>query len=155
MPPISIPIRIRPVPGDAVVKNPVSSRLLHPRLRRTLAHKSVPVKVAAPAGLSPRASDLSDVLARWCGLKQVRPGCGPSHGSGQWGEGLDGSFDDTSLNDLVVAGRHFEDLEIFVGQRSRLHPGPGWDIVLRMLRRDLEVVRGELRQRNLQCPGPA
>ena len=60
---------------------------------------------------------------------------------------LDETVDDAALEDLVVAVRHLEDLEIFVGQRSRMHPGPGWDVVLRILRRDLAVVRAELRGR--------
>jgi hypothetical protein len=49
-----------------------------------------------------------------------------------------------SRDDVIAAGRHLEDLEIFVGQRSRLHPGPGWDIVLQILRQDLALVRAEL-----------
>ena len=63
------------------------------------------------------------------------------------GQGLDRTEADDSLEDLVVAARHLEDLEIFVGQRSRLHPGPGWDVVLRILRRDLAMVRRELHGR--------
>ncbi len=56
-------------------------------------------------------------------------------------------MDEPSLEDLAVAARHFEDLEIFVGQRSRLHPGPGWAVVLHILRRDLDMVRAQLRER--------
>lgn len=49
------------------------------------------------------------------------------------------------LADLLAAARHLEDLEVFAGQRSRMHPEPGWDRVLEMLRRDLDVVVAELR----------
>ena len=45
------------------------------------------------------------------------------------------------FNELVAAGRHLEDLEIFVGQRSRLHPGDGWAATLCMLRSDLAEVQ--------------
>ena len=50
------------------------------------------------------------------------------------------------LGDLLAAARHLEDLEVFAGQRSRLHPEPGWDLVLEILRRELAGVVGELRQ---------
>ena len=63
------------------------------------------------------------------------------------GKALHGSLEASSLEDVIVAVRHFEDLEVFVGQRSRMHPGPGWDVVLTILRRDLEMVRSELRRR--------
>ncbi len=49
--------------------------------------------------------------------------------------------------DLIAGARHLEDLEIFVGQRSRMHPGPGWALVLGILRRELETVRTELLSR--------
>ena len=52
-----------------------------------------------------------------------------------------------STEDIFIAGRHLEDLEVFVGQRSRMHPGPGWAVVLQMVRQDLAVVRGELARR--------
>ena len=48
------------------------------------------------------------------------------------------------LQDLVAAYRHLEDLQVFVGQRSRMHPGPGWALLLRVLARDLDEVRSEL-----------
>ena len=64
------------------------------------------------------------------------------------GQGVDETVGDATLEDLVLAVRHLEDLEIFVGQRSRMHPGPGWDLVLRVLRRDLAMVRAELRRRD-------
>ena len=48
-----------------------------------------------------------------------------------------------SHEELVVAARHLEDLEVFVGQRSRMHPGLGWAAVLQMLRTDLQDVRAE------------
>ena len=51
---------------------------------------------------------------------------------------------DCGLDDLEAAARHLEDLDIFVGQRSRMHPGPGWAIALEMVRRDLAVLRAEL-----------
>ena len=54
------------------------------------------------------------------------------------------------LEELVAAGRHLEDLEIFVGQRSRLHPGAGWAATLAVLRSDLAEVQAALAQR-----GPA
>jgi hypothetical protein len=47
--------------------------------------------------------------------------------------------EDLGLNDLLAAAGHLEDLEVFAGQRSRMHPGPGWDMVLEMLRCDLEA----------------
>ena len=61
------------------------------------------------------------------------------------------------LDDLVAAGRHLEDLEIFVGQRSRMHPGAGWAAALQMLRSDLAQVRSEIAQRKLvvRVGGPA
>ena len=43
---------------------------------------------------------------------------------GGMGQGVSGMGADASLEDLIVAARHLEDLEIFVGQRSRLHPRP-------------------------------
>jgi hypothetical protein len=54
---------------------------------------------------------------------------------------------DQSIDDLVAAIRHLEDLEIFTGQRSRMHPGPGWALVLTILRRELEVMRTEFQAR--------
>ncbi len=51
------------------------------------------------------------------------------------------ALDGFALEELILAGRHLEDLEIFAGQRSRMNPEPGWDPVLRLLARDLEVVR--------------
>ena len=48
------------------------------------------------------------------------------------------------LEDLVAATRHLEDLDIFVGQRSRMHPGPGWAAALELVRRDLAQLRAEL-----------
>ena len=55
-------------------------------------------------------------------------------------------------DDLIAGVRHLEDLEIFVGQRSRMHPGPGWALVLQILRQDLETVRTELVDRGDQHP---
>jgi hypothetical protein len=54
---------------------------------------------------------------------------------------------DQSHEDLIAGARHLEDLEIFVGQRSRMHPGPGWALVLSIVRRELVTVRTELRRR--------
>ncbi len=54
-----------------------------------------------------------------------------------------------SPDDLIAACRHFEDLEVFVGQRSRMHPGPGWAAVLRILAKDLAAVRSEMRLRDM------
>lgn len=56
---------------------------------------------------------------------------------------------DLSLEDLVAACRHLEDLDVFVGQRSRMHPGPGWAPVLDMLRRDLDAVSAEMHRRGV------
>ena len=56
-------------------------------------------------------------------------------------------FADQTLEDLTVAVRHFEDLEVFVGQRSRMHPGPGWALVLQILRADLAELRRALGER--------
>lgn len=53
------------------------------------------------------------------------------------------------MNDLIAAGRHLEDLEIFVGQRSRMHPGAGWAATLDVLRSDLAEVRVEIAERKL------
>ena len=69
------------------------------------------------------------------------------------GQGVSGMGADASLEDLVVAARHLEDLEIFVGQRSRLHPGPGWAVVLDILRQDLASLRATLRDRDAGLPG--
>ncbi len=55
-------------------------------------------------------------------------------------------------DDLVAACRHLEDLEVFVGQRSRMHPGPGWALLLRILARDLAEVRSELLVQNITWP---
>ncbi len=64
-------------------------------------------------------------------------------------------FRSCTLEDLVVARRHLEDLEIFVGQRSRLHPGLGWALVLRMLSCDLAQVKAALRERgHVSAAGP-
>ena len=57
-----------------------------------------------------------------------------------------------ALEELILAGRHLEDLEIFAGQRSRLQPEPGWDPVLRLLARDLEAIRVELAHRGHHRP---
>ena len=54
-----------------------------------------------------------------------------------------------ALEDLEAGAVHLEDLEIFVGQRSRMHPGPGWALALAMVRRDLAQVRTELAIRNV------
>ena len=51
---------------------------------------------------------------------------------------------DCALDDLEAAARHMEDLDIFVGQRSRMHPGPGWAVTLALIRRDLALLRAEL-----------
>ena len=59
-----------------------------------------------------------------------------------------------ALEDLEAATRHMEDLDIFVGQRSRMHPGPGWATALEMIRRDLALLRTELRVRT-GSPSPA
>ena len=56
------------------------------------------------------------------------------------------------LEEMILAGRHLEDLEIFAGQRSRLQPEPGWEPVLRLLARDLEAVRVELARRGHHRP---
>jgi hypothetical protein len=53
---------------------------------------------------------------------------------------------DKRLGELMGAARHLEDLEVFAGQRSRMHPEPGWDMVLEALRRELDLVVLELRQ---------
>ena len=53
------------------------------------------------------------------------------------------------LGELVAAGRHLEDLEIFLGQRSRMHPGAGWAAALAILRSDLAEVQAELVERKL------
>ncbi len=50
------------------------------------------------------------------------------------------------LQQLLGAARHLEDLEVFAGQRSRMHPEPGWDLVLDALRRELDSVVAELRR---------
>ena len=66
--------------------------------------------------------------------------------------------DDTGyeFEDLVAAVRQFEDLDIFVGQRSRLHPGPGWALTLSLIRRELEVLRLDLQSRQpTSDQGPA
>ena len=52
-----------------------------------------------------------------------------------------------SLEDVAAAARHLEDLDVFVGQRSRLHPGPGWELALRLVRRDLALAQAELASR--------
>ena len=53
-------------------------------------------------------------------------------------------------DELVRARMHFEDLEIFVGQRSRMHPGPGWATVLAMLAADREAIEAELTRRGVR-----
>ena len=53
------------------------------------------------------------------------------------------------IEDLEAGAVHLEDLEIFVGQRSRMHPGPGWAVALAMVRRDLAEVRTEIALRNV------
>ena len=55
-------------------------------------------------------------------------------------------------DDLIAACRHLEDLEVFVGQRSRMHPGPGWALLLRTLARDLAEVRSELLLQDIAWP---
>ncbi len=55
------------------------------------------------------------------------------------------------MDDLEAATRHMEDLDIFVGQRSRMHPGPGWATALEMVRRDLALLRAELTRRKGHC----
>ena len=67
----------------------------------------------------------------------------------EWRQRVVGILEDHSREDIFVAVRHLEDLEIFVGQRSRLHPGPGWAAVLEILRRDLDQMRAELRRRDI------
>lgn len=52
-----------------------------------------------------------------------------------------------SLEDVAAAVRHLEDLDVFVGQRSRLHPGPGWALTLRLVRRDLALLQAEWAER--------
>lgn len=54
-----------------------------------------------------------------------------------------------TILDLDAAAVHLEDLEIFVGQRSRMHPGPGWAVALAMVRRDLAEVRAEIAMRGV------
>ena len=54
-----------------------------------------------------------------------------------------------TIEDLEAGAVHLEDLEIFVGQRSRMHPGPGWAVALAMVRRDLAEVRTEIALRNV------
>ncbi len=56
------------------------------------------------------------------------------------------------LEELVAAGRHLEDLEIFIGQRSRLHPGAGWAAALDMLRADLVEVHAAIVRCKLRVP---
>ena len=53
-------------------------------------------------------------------------------------------------DELVRARMHFEDLEIFVGQRSRMHPGPGWATVLAMLAVDRLAIEAELTGRGVR-----
>ncbi len=53
-------------------------------------------------------------------------------------------------DELVRARMHFEDLEIFVGQRSRMHPGPGWATVLAMLAAGREAIEAELTRRGVR-----
>ena len=55
-------------------------------------------------------------------------------------------------DDLIAACRHLEDLEVFVGQRSRMHPGPGWALLLRTLARDFAEVRSELLLQDIAWP---
>ena len=55
-------------------------------------------------------------------------------------------FENRDLRELLAAARHLEDLEVFAGQRSRLNPEPGWELVLAILRRELPAVVVELRQ---------
>lgn len=54
-----------------------------------------------------------------------------------------------TLEDVQAAIVHLEDLEVFVGQRSRLHPGPGWDIALGLVRRDLALLQAERLRRTV------
>ena len=51
------------------------------------------------------------------------------------------------VEELHAASVHLEDLEIFVGQRSRMHPGAGWATALALIRRDLAEVRAEIGSR--------
>ncbi len=60
-----------------------------------------------------------------------------------------------ALDDLEAATRHMEDLDIFVGQRSRMHPGPGWATALAMVRRNLAQLRAELANRKGLPKSPA
>ena len=53
-------------------------------------------------------------------------------------------------DELVRARMHFEDLEIFVGQRSRMHPGLGWATVLARLALDREAIEAELTGRGVR-----
>ena len=60
------------------------------------------------------------------------------------------------MEELRAVVVHLEDLEIFVGQRSRLHPGPGWATALAMVRRNLADALAEVGRRDarLACaPG--
>ncbi len=60
----------------------------------------------------------------------------------------DTDVQNSSMEDLNAARMHLEDLDIFVGQRSRMHPGPGWALALAMVREDLAIVRRELVRRD-------
>jgi hypothetical protein len=59
---------------------------------------------------------------------------------------LNRDTEEQRLQQLLGAARHLEDLEVFAGQRSRMHPEPGWDLVLDALRRELDSVVAELRR---------
>ena len=59
-----------------------------------------------------------------------------------------------SIADLKAASVHLEDLEIFVGQRSRMHPGPGWAVTLAIVRENLASVRRQLAARGAGAGRP-
>ena len=69
----------------------------------------------------------------------------------------DADLTEFSQEDLAAAVIHLEDLDIFVGQRSRMHPGPGWAVALALIRQDLAQVKVELRVREAEMGdiGPA
>jgi hypothetical protein len=59
---------------------------------------------------------------------------------------INSDTDEQRRAELLGAARHLEDLEVFAGQRSRMHPEPGWDLTLEILRRELDRVVLELRR---------
>lgn len=54
---------------------------------------------------------------------------------------------DRALDEVKAALMHLEDLDVFVGQRSRMHPGLGWETALALVRRDLALLQGEVARR--------